>query len=206
MHLIMKKYAALLVILLTFSAAVGLRAQGVSNMSVLVTLPPGGTQIVGFIIPGTPTSITGTIVTTVGGTPVSTPVGTGTAITATPTALLLRAVGPTLKSFGISNPVAAPHMRLFHPANAFGSALFIDYPGTAPTYGVNFPAVFTAAGAFPLTGGELAMTAYSYGTFYPGVYYVNITDDTEAGGTALFELYVLSGPIAASAPLVLTPQ
>jgi len=195
----MKKHPIVQLFLLMVLAAAGLCAQGLSNMSVLITLPPGGTQVVGFIVPGTPTSIVGT-------TPGGAPVGTVNPITATPTALLLRAVGPTLKSFGISNPVAAPHMQLFHPANAFGSALFINYPGGAPTYGVNFPAVFTAAGAFPLTGGELAVTSYNYGSFYPGVYYVNITDDTGAGGTALFELYVLSGPITASAPLVLTPE
>jgi hypothetical protein len=50
-------------------------------------------------------------------------------------------------------------MRLSHPVSSgvnFGSALFIDYPGNPPTYGVNFPAIFAAAGAFPLTGGERA--------------------------------------------------
>jgi hypothetical protein len=97
-------------------------------------------------------------------------------------------------------------MRLFHPANAFGSALFINYQGNAPTFGVDFPAVFNSVGAFPLTGGEQAGTAYNYGNFYPGVYYVNISDDSGLGGTVLFELYVVSGSIAASAPVVETAQ
>lgn len=181
-------------LLVPLLAATALHAQTLSNLSVLVTLPPGGTQYAGFIVPGTPTAVYGVL--SPGGQPV------GPAANETPTVLLVRVVGPTLQSFGIPNPAPSPKMAIFNPA---GISLFFGYPGGAPTYGVDFPAIFAAAGAFPLTGGETAGTAYNYGAFYPGVYNVKITDTSGKGGTVLFEVYVLTGAAAANAPLVMTP-
>jgi hypothetical protein len=173
--------------LLTLLTILPVRAQTIANFSALVTLPPGGSATVGFVVPGVVS-----------------------------TALLVRAVGPSLQSFGISNPVAAPDMQVF---NAKGTGLYFTFL-TAPVTvqpinggtpivvfpGPNWNAIFGSVGAFPLPGGEQAGIAYNYGSFPPGVYTVKLVDDSGKGGTVLFEVYLLSGTIAAGAGPVIPPQ
>jgi hypothetical protein len=135
-------------------------------------MAPGGTYIIGLSVPGP-----------------------------SPTTLLLRAVGPTLTTFGIPNPVMKPGMQVF---DSNGYPLIFDYV-TAPVDEANAP-FFAAIGAFPLTGGESFRTAYNCGIFSPGSYTVRITDASGLGGTVLFEVYEIpSNVVTPAEPVVATP-
>lgn len=123
----------------------------------LVFLQPGGdVGVLGFVIGGTTTK-----------------------------SLLIRAVGPTLASLGIPNPVAQPRISFF---DAKGSPY--SWARTAvvlpPEY---WDQLFSSVGAFPLTGGEPAYLAYDVGPFPPGAYTVHVSDAAAKGGTVLVEGY-----------------
>ena len=92
--------------------------------------------------------------------------------------LLIRAVGPTLASFGVANPVARPGIRLF---DAHGQELVLAQPDAS----LDIPEFFRSLGAFQLG----AQDSYIYGPFIPGVYTVHVSDRSQQGGTVLVEIY-----------------
>ena len=102
-------------------------------------------------------------------------------IVSSPTSFLLRAIGPSLASFGVKGVVAQPQLRFF---DSTGKEIF--YATGAGDVGINWPAVFLSVGAFQLTAtGDWVQVI----TFPAGAYTVSISDTTHTGGTALLEFY-----------------
>ncbi len=127
------------------------------NFSSRLLLQPGAdTQIIGFVVAGKTTKT-----------------------------LLIRAVGPTLASFGVANPAAQPRIAFYDSKGQVYSWTRADVV-LPPSY---WDALFTAAGAFPLTGGEPAYLAFDLGPFPPGAYTIHVTDAARNGGTVLVEAY-----------------
>jgi len=146
-------------------------AQGVSNFSGRVDLNPGGNYIFGFVVPQT-----------------------GSA------SLLLRAVGPSLKVFGVTNPVASPVMKM---CDSQGRVLYV--PPVESLLPIDWTALFPEVGAFPLSSDDTGST-YNFATFPPGSYTIMVSDAANKGGTVLFEIYQLPIWIDGLAPTVsLTP-
>jgi len=163
---------AFLITALLFASVVRqpLAAQSVSNFSLLIDLAPGGMATVGLSITGTG-----------------------------PNAYLLRAVGPSLATLGLTSVVAQPVMSIF---NSSGQKLTLLESIAPPP--INWSPIFNAVGAFPLTDGE---SSYALINFAPGNYSVQLTDYSGKGGQLLFETYELSGPLTVSAmtPAYLPP-
>ncbi|MBS0663711.1 MAG: hypothetical protein JSR48_10645 [Verrucomicrobia bacterium] len=127
------------------------------NFSSRLRLQPGtDVQIVGFVVTGTTTKT-----------------------------LLVRAVGPTLASFGVTGPVAQPRIAFYDSkGQLYGwvrAAVVLP-----PSYWTD---LFARVGAFPLTGGEEPYLAFDLGPFPPGAYTIHVTDAAKAGGTVLVEAY-----------------
>ncbi|HNC23234.1 MAG TPA: immunoglobulin domain-containing protein [Opitutaceae bacterium] len=127
------------------------------NFSSRLRLQPGSdTQIIGFVVTGTATKT-----------------------------LLIRAVGPTLATFGVAGPAAQPRIAFFdskgQPYSWARAAVVLP-----PEY---WTGLFASVGAFPLTGGEEAYLAFDVGPFPPGAYTIHVTDASKAGGTVLVEAY-----------------
>lgn len=140
------------------SAQVPVGTGALINSSALVTLAPGGTATLGFFVAAqTPQP----------------------ALTA-----LIRAVGPSLIIFGIKNPAALPHLRLF---NAKGQ----DVTPAAQAGG--WSGIFASVGAFPLNGGERPIYSYTAAGVSAGGYTVQVSDDSGNGGTVLIEVYLING-------------
>jgi hypothetical protein len=152
-------------------------AQSLSNFSVRLDMAPGGNYIVGFSVPGP-----------------------------TPAPVLLRAVGPSLLSLGVANPVSAPDMQVFDSTGKqvffdYGSSVVLDSLSPRDAQADFLAGIFASVGAFPLTGGELLGFAVNYAMFQPGSYTAKIINDTGGGGTVLFEIYLLPGyPILWTSP------
>ena len=126
-----------------------------ANFSALLTLAPGAnTQTVGFVIGGISSKT-----------------------------ILIRAVGQSLKSFGISNPVGRPVFHFFGSGND-GSLAFL-----APTTPDGWLSFFASVYAFPLSdienGGDSCIITF----LRPGAYTVQVSDDSLQGGMVLFEIY-----------------
>lgn len=128
----------------------------VGNFSARLELAPGdGAQVVGFVVSGRG-----------------------------PKSLLLRAVGPSLRAYGVEKPAALPRMRFF---DAAGKELVFAYPAVI----IDWAPIFASAGAFPLTGGERERVAFTTLGLAPGAYSVHVSDDAGLGGTVLLEVYEL---------------
>ncbi|HRE83770.1 MAG TPA: hypothetical protein PLN52_22185 [Opitutaceae bacterium] len=132
----------------------------VGNFSARVILQPGNdTQIVGYVVEGR-----------------------------VPKRLLIRAVGPSLKQFGVSQPAALPRFRLL---TSDGNEFTVIRP--AVVYPLAYwTALFKQAGAFPLViegDGERAHLAFDTYDLPPGAYTVHVTDDAALGGQVLVEVY-----------------
>jgi hypothetical protein len=137
----------------------------VGNFSTRVELTAsGGPQIVGFAVQGT-----------------------------APKNLLLRAVGPSLRPFGLSKPAAQPRLRFF---DSSGQEMGFIHPAVV----VDIDAFFISVGAFPLIPGE--RDSFDYGEFKPGTYTIHVDDAARQGGTVLIEVYEFDqGPTPRSGPL-----
>jgi len=96
-----------------------------------------------------------------------------------PKRVLLRAVGPTLASFGVATPLANPRLQLFDGAGH--TVLENDDWG-----GTDVASVAAQTGAFTLPAGsrDAAMVT----TLNPGTYTMQVTDGTQSG-TVLAEIY-----------------
>lgn len=132
----------------------------VGNFSARVILQPGNDiQIVGYVVEGR-----------------------------VPKRLLIRAVGPSLKQFGVHQPATLPRFRLL---KSDGSDYTVIRP--AIVYPIAYwTALFKQAGAFPLLfdgDGERAHLAFDTYDLPPGAYTVHVTDDAALGGQVLVEVY-----------------
>lgn len=135
------------------------------NSSALVTLTPGGVATLGFFVAAQSSQ--------------------------SPSTLLIRAVGPSLSAFGIKNPAALPHLRLFNSKGQDITTTIIISP-------IDWNATFALAGAFPLTGGERPMYSYNVGSvggLQSAGYIIQVTDDSGNGGAVLIEVYVIPGVV-----------
>jgi len=95
--------------------------------------------------------------------------------------VLIRAVGPTLGNFGLSNVMAKPRLRLMNSASVeINSA-------TAWDSSAGMIAEFTRLGAFGLTNGSADSVLEV--TLAPGLYTCFVDDVAAVGGTVLLELY-----------------
>jgi hypothetical protein len=107
-------------------------------------------------------------------------------------ALLLRGVGPSLRTFGVPDTVADPAIELY--AQATGTRLDAndDWQGASPI-------IATAArvGAFPLTDAASKDSAL-LASLPPGPYTVRAVSAGEVGGTVLAEVYDADAPGTAS--------
>lgn len=101
--------------------------------------------------------------------------------------VLLRAVGPTLSSFGVGAPLANPVITLFRQGEATGFATNDDW-GQQSNAG-EIESAATSVGAFPLarTSKDAALLI----ELPPGVYSAQVTSRDSTGGTALLEIYML---------------
>lgn len=101
--------------------------------------------------------------------------GTGTK------SILLRGVGPTLSTFGVTDPLAAPELTLYGPD---GKTLATN---TAWGGGAELSAVFTQVGAFALPADSLDAALLE--TLSPGSYSAWVTGVNMATGEAMAEIY-----------------
>ncbi len=99
--------------------------------------------------------------------------------------VLLRAIGPTLASFGISGALTSPVLRLYDSSGALllTNAVWGGSLGLATT--------FIQAGAFPLPAGSSDSAAVA--TLQPGSYTAQATGLSGSTGIALIEIYDISG-------------
>jgi hypothetical protein len=104
-------------------------------------------------------------------------------VVATPTEFLIRAVGPSLSSFGIPNPVAASSLKIF---NSSGVDV-LNEPNVRPIP-VDWSFVYASVGAFPIGAGDA--DAHATILLGPGAYTVVAQDSSGSGGAVLLEVYV----------------
>jgi hypothetical protein len=107
---------------------------------------------------------------------------------AQPKKLILRAVGPSLALFGVSNPLQRPVLKIY---DATGKAYENGYVYPAvvggPTYESDLAASLAKTGAFPLPAGTADAVVMM--PFVPGTYTAQVTSANGASGTVLLELY-----------------
>jgi hypothetical protein len=98
--------------------------------------------------------------------------------------VLLRAVGPTLKDFGLESALLDPQLQLLNSANI---ALKVNDNWGSAYEAAQLPGAFGRVGAFSLPAGskDAAMLV----TLAPGLYTALVTPATGSAGTALVEVY-----------------
>lgn len=115
-------------------------------------------------------------------------------VVASPTNYLVRAVGPSLTPFGVSNVVQSPRIHVFNTAGQ-------ELSFTTTQNVQNWPAIFTSVGAFPLTA---TGDNYEVIALQAGAYTISVSDSNGRGGTALLELYNNPNTSAGSSPPVIS--
>lgn len=109
--------------------------------------------------------------------------------------VLVRAIGPTLGSFGVAGPLAAPRLELYG-----GSVLFATNVGVATSpRAAAIAAAAAQVGAFAL--GATSTDSAILATLAPGAYTAQVSGPGTATGIALVEVYDLS-PVAAGQKLL----
>lgn len=101
-----------------------------------------------------------------------------------PKRLLIRAVGPGLIPYGVTEIVANPRFEVFAQGQSVAFAGNDDWPSTT-----EMKAVFTASGAFALADGS--RDAAQVLTLNPGIYTIVVTGVSGTTGNVLIELYDL---------------
>lgn len=109
--------------------------------------------------------------------------------------LFIRAVGPSLRQFGIERPAARPRLSLF---DAKGRAVAIPDSINA----TDWARIVANSGAFPLLPG--ASDTQRYYPISAGAYTIHVADDAGVGGTVLVEVYQLSDD-AFPKPVIVPP-
>ena len=98
------------------------------------------------------------------------------------------AVGPTLASFGVANPLRAPVLRLFDSSGKPYTNGYV-YPAVVggPTYETDLADSLAKTGAFPIPTGTLDAVVMM--PFLPGAYTAQVTSGDATAGTVLLEIY-----------------
>ncbi|HRE05783.1 MAG TPA: hypothetical protein PKX00_09255, partial [Opitutaceae bacterium] len=105
-----------------------------------------------------------------------------------PKQVLIRAIGPSLATFGVPGVIENPRLQLF---DAQGRQLLENDDWTTALPGQRATqADFGAVGAFPLSTGRDASVLVSLA---PGAYTVRVSGADDRGGVALVEVYDVSG-------------
>lgn len=104
--------------------------------------------------------------------------------------LLVRAVGPTLSTFGVTGALSDPQITLYRrESGGTDTPVFTNNDwGTSPT-AATLPAVAASVGAFALPTGS--KDAALLVTLQPGAYTVHVSGGGGATGTALVEIYLV---------------
>jgi|GEM_PF-4921775 len=111
-----------------------------------------------------------------------------------PKPILIRAVGPTLASFGVSDALKNPTLTLYHDGQVIQTN--DDWDSSAAA---GLSAVMQAVGAFPLNPGS--RDAVLWVNLAPGAYTAHVNSADSTPGTALVEFYDTSAATAAQARL-----
>jgi hypothetical protein len=104
-----------------------------------------------------------------------------------PRRALIRGIGPTLRNFGVTTPLANPTLTVFHQGQAGGIAADDDWEQQGNPADLESAAALT--GAFPLPHGS--KDAALLIQLPPGVYTAHVGSGDGTGGTALIEIYIL---------------
>ena len=107
--------------------------------------------------------------------------------------VLIRAIGPTLSSLGITTALAAPKLELYRSERNGTSTLIASNTGWST--GGNLSAIIAAtekAGAYAL--GATSADSVIFTTLAPGAYTAVISTANNTPGVALAEVYDLSAP------------
>jgi hypothetical protein len=136
------------------------------NLSTMGTVKPGVPLIAGFVITGTSSK-----------------------------ALLIRGIGPTLATFGVTGALDNPSLALFQ-----GSAQIESNDDWGSSAGSLITQANEAVGAFPLPSGSLDSALLV--TLQPGAYTAQVTSVDGGTGTAMVELYDASTDTVAQSHLV----
>lgn len=102
--------------------------------------------------------------------------------------LILRAVGPTLASFGVSGALRAPVLRVFDSAgNLYTNGYAYPAVVGGPTYETDLADSLAKTGAFPIAPGTLDAVVMM--PFVAGAYTAQVTSGDRTAGTVLLEVY-----------------
>ncbi len=102
-----------------------------------------------------------------------------------PKQLLVRAVGPSLGNFGVSEPLADPRLLVYSSRPDGSSSLAASNDNWSPDLG----ATFTTVGAFPLAAASRDSAVVV--TLTPGAHSVHVSPNAGAAGRSLLEVYEL---------------
>lgn len=102
--------------------------------------------------------------------------------------IILRAVGPSLALFGVTNPLRNPVLRIFDGNGKPYENAYV-YPAVVggPTYETDLAESLARAGAFPIPTGTRDAVAMM--PFLPGSYTAQVTSGDGASGNVLLEIY-----------------
>ncbi|WP_414663772.1 immunoglobulin domain-containing family protein [Horticoccus sp. 23ND18S-11] len=102
--------------------------------------------------------------------------------------LIIRAVGPSLSLFGVTNPLRTPVLRIFD-ASGRPYENGYAYPAVVggPTYESDLAESLARTGAFPLPAGTRDVVTML--PFVAGSYTVQVTSGDTTGGEVLLEIY-----------------
>ncbi len=129
-----------------------------ANVSTLTNLIAGNSAITGFVLSGTG-----------------------------PHKILIRAIGPTLAQYGVSNPLANPAITVWQGTTVI--AMNDDW-NTGSNVDATLPAVFAQVGAFSLPSGSKDSALIV--TLNPGVYSAQIVGGNSSdAGRVLMEVYLV---------------
>jgi hypothetical protein len=98
---------------------------------------------------------------------------------------LIRAVGPSLSQFGITNGASQLKLTLFNAQQQNINPIYV--------YTINWGASFAAVGAFPFLSGTSDQCTIVQ--LEPGAYTVQVGDMSGKGGVVLIESYLSPGPV-----------
>lgn len=102
--------------------------------------------------------------------------------------LILRAIGPSLSLFGVTNPLRAPVLRVFDAEGRPYENGYV-YPAVVggPTYETDLAESLARTGAFPVPAGTRDVVIMM--PFVPGNYTAQVTSGDGTAGAVLLEIY-----------------
>lgn len=102
--------------------------------------------------------------------------------------IIVRAIGPSLAQFQISEPVARPAIAIFDGGGKpYTSGYFYPLCAGCPTYESDLAESLVKAGAFPVPAGSNDVVEMR--PFIPGAYTVHVTSADGTPGIVLLEIY-----------------